>query len=94
MGLGIMASAVLPRKVLHHGCVDDSRSFNVKIKMIPAATGGYGARLSLGFENLPLGTSSFSAGSPVTNGVFRGLCILDITCLLLPVSYPEIVCVK
>lgn len=74
---------------------------NAKTKMIPAATrgnGGHGcSRLcSNGFENLPVvtGVSSFSAGSPVTNG--GGLCTLDISLslLLLPVSYPEIVCVK
>lgn len=53
---------------------------------------------SSGFDNLPLvtGTWLFSAGSLVTNGDFWGLYPLDIglSCLLLLISHPEIVCVK
>lgn len=51
-----------------------------------------------GFKNLSLviGALSFSAGSLVTNGGVWGLHPLDpgLSCLLLPASYPGIVCVK
>ena len=51
-----------------------------------------------GFENLSpvMGASSFSAGSLVTDGDVPGLRTLDtgLSRWLLPVSHPEIVCVK
>lgn len=53
---------------------------------------------SNGFLSLPLvtGASSFSAGFLVTNGDFWGGHAVNIglSCLLLPATFPEIVCVK
>lgn len=75
----------------------------MKTKMIPAARRRNGGMVvprlcSNGAEILPLSALCVLIFCQllVTNGDSRGLHTLDITlsCLLLPVSYPEIVCVK
>lgn len=77
----VIAHAGLPKKVLHHSYVNDSRFCTTKTKLIPAAPGRNGkhgsweALYSSGCENLSLviGASSSSAGFLVTNGDVWGL---------------------